>query len=127
MGYGKETCTILKGIRQQIADKNEIEYATSECHFQGECQGTCPKCESELQYLERELHKRKQLGKAVAVAGIATVSIGVAMASMTTFSSCDKPTEGIIKRDTIPNHDTIPLDGIVMPAANWYEDSGENL
>ena len=57
---------------------------TSECHFQGECQGTCPKCEAELKFLEKELHKRRQLGKAVAVAGI---SLGIA----STFSACNTP------------------------------------
>lgn len=25
-----------------------IEYEISECDFQGDCKGTCPKCESEL-------------------------------------------------------------------------------
>jgi TonB family protein len=70
MTRGKKTCKILKEIRQQIADRNDIEYITSECHFQGECKGSCPKCEAELQYLENELSKRRQLGKAVAVAGI---------------------------------------------------------
>ena len=119
MTRGKETCKILKEIRQQIADKNEIEYITSECHFQGECQGTCPKCESELQYLEKELHKRRQLGKAVAIAGIATVSFGVAMASAITFSSCQEgkpvPEGDPVPYDTIPNN----WDGIV--AADWDE------
>jgi len=81
MTRGRRTCKILKEIRQQIADKNDIEYVTSECHFRGECEGTCPKCEEELKYLENELQKRKQLGKAVAIAGI---SLGIAG----TFSDC---------------------------------------
>jgi len=84
MTHGKETCKILKEIRQQIADKNEIEYITSECHFQGECKGTCPKCASELKYLENELQKRRQLGKVVAVAGISLGIVG-------TFSACNTP------------------------------------
>ena len=75
MTRGRKTCKILKEIRQQIADKNDIEYITSECHFQGECKGTCPKCESEVKYLENELYKRKQLGKAATIAGI---SLGIA-------------------------------------------------
>ena len=87
MTRGKQTCKILKEIRQEIADKNEIAYTTSECHFDGECQGTCPKCEAELKYLENELHRRKQLGKIANIAGIATVSLGMAV-SMTTFSAC---------------------------------------
>jgi len=71
---GKEKCKALKEIRRQIAEKNDIEYAVSECTYQGECKGTCPKCEAELRYLERELAIRQNLGKAVAIAGI---SVGV--------------------------------------------------
>ena len=68
---GKSKCKILKDIRKKIAEDNDIAYVTSECKYQGECSGTCPKCEAELRYLEEELNKRKNLGKSVAVAGIA--------------------------------------------------------
>jgi TonB family protein len=84
MTHGRKTCNILKEIRKQIAEKNEIEYSASECHFEGECKGTCPKCESEVKYIENELHKRTQLGKAVAVAGI---SLGMGGS----FSACNAP------------------------------------
>lgn len=69
---GKEKCKALKEIRRQIAEENDIAYAVSECTHQGECRGTCPKCEAELRYLERELAIRQGLGKAVAVVGIST-------------------------------------------------------
>lgn len=68
---GKNKCKILKEIRQKIADENDIPYVTRECSYQGECRGTCPKCEAELRYLEQELEKRKRLGKTVAVAAVA--------------------------------------------------------
>lgn len=68
---GKNKCKILKDIRRQIAQDNDIEYVTSECKYQGDCSGTCPKCEAELRYLEQELEKRQKAGKAIAVAGIA--------------------------------------------------------
>lgn len=68
---GKNTCRILKEIRKEIAKNNEIEYVTSECKYQGDCLGTCPKCEAEVRYLEAELDKRRKAGKTVAVAGIA--------------------------------------------------------
>lgn len=68
---GKNKCRILKEIRTRIARDNDIPYITSECKFQGECTGTCPKCEAELRYLEQELVKRQRAGKAVAVAGVA--------------------------------------------------------
>jgi len=85
MKHGKKVCKILKEIRQQIAEKNDIELFISECHFQGECKGTCPKCEAEVRYLEQELNQRRQLGKAVAVAGI---SLGMAGA----IAGCGAPT-----------------------------------
>ena len=68
---GKNKCKILKQIRKEIADQNEIAYAVTECKFQGDCSGTCPKCEAEVRYLEEELSKRRKAGKAVAVAGVA--------------------------------------------------------
>lgn len=68
---GKERCRILKEIRQRIADENGIEFITSECKHKGDCRGTCPKCEAEVEYLERELMRRQRLGKSIAVAGIA--------------------------------------------------------
>ena len=77
---GKAKCKILKEIRQKIADENDIPYITRECTYQGDCSGTCPRCESELRYLERELEARRKLGKVVAVtalcAGIALNASG---------------------------------------------------
>ena len=54
MAKGKQTCKILKEIRKQIAMENDIEFVTSECTHKGDCAGTCPKCEAEVRYLERE-------------------------------------------------------------------------
>jgi periplasmic protein TonB len=59
MKRGKYTCNILKEIRKQIAEENNIEFITSECHFLDDCFGTCPKCEAELRYLELELEKKQ--------------------------------------------------------------------
>lgn len=71
---GKETCKALKEIRRKIAEENDINLVIEECTYQGDCKGTCPRCEEELQYLERELEKRRKLGKAVAIAGITAVA-----------------------------------------------------
>ncbi|MCR4649743.1 MAG: hypothetical protein K5776_11770 [Lachnospiraceae bacterium] len=78
---GKEKCKALKEIRRKIAENNDIYYAVEECQHKGDCKGTCPKCEAELRYLERELERRAALGKAVAFAGI---SLGV----VSTFAAC---------------------------------------
>ena len=68
---GKSTCKLLKDIRQQIADANGISYQPKECHHKGDCAGTCPACEEEIRYLERELRARKGNGFGMKVAGIA--------------------------------------------------------
>ena len=67
---GKSKCKILKEIRQRIADENDIPYVTHECRYQGNCSGTCPRCDSELRYLEQQLALRASLGKRVAVAAL---------------------------------------------------------
>lgn len=88
---GKEKCRALKEIRKQIAVENDIPYVVSQCTHQGDCKGTCPKCESELKYLERELAIRQGLGKAVAVVGI---SAGVC-SSLTACTPIQNVTEWI--------------------------------
>ena len=71
MAKGKSTCKLLKSIRQQIADANGISYRPKECQHKGDCAGTCPACEEEIRYLERELKARKGNGFGMQVAGIA--------------------------------------------------------
>ena len=70
MTRGKTICSVLKTIRKQVADANDIKYEPRECHHEGECRGTCPACEAEVRYLEHELNIRRQLGRAVAIVGI---------------------------------------------------------
>lgn len=79
MTRGKQTCRILKEIRRQIAEANDIEFVTSECRYKGDCLGTCPKCEAEVRYLEQQLRVRSLAGKAVALAGISAASIAMLM------------------------------------------------
>ena len=76
MKRGKQTCKILKEIRRQIAAENDIKLVIEECTYQGDCLGTCPKCEEEVRYLERELEKRQRMGKAAIVAGLSVGLLG---------------------------------------------------
>ena len=76
MKRGKQTCKILKEIRRQIAAENDIKLVIEECTYQGDCIGTCPKCEEEVRYLERELEKRQRMGKAAIVAGLSVGLLG---------------------------------------------------
>ena len=75
MKRGKQTCRILKEIRRQIAEANDIDFVISECQYKGDCLGTCPKCESEVRYLEQQLVARHSMGKSL---GLSTL---MAMAS----------------------------------------------
>ena len=90
MVKGKSTCKLLKDIRQQIADANGISYQPKECHYEGECAGTCPACEEEIRYLERELKARKGNGFGMKVAGIAA-GICATVMPMTTAAQTVKP------------------------------------
>ncbi len=94
---GKEKCRALKEIRKQIAEKNDIEYVVSECSFQGECKGTCPKCESELRYLERELAIRQNLGKTVAIVGI-SAGVCASLTACSPVETIDELTNGGLRK-----------------------------
>ena len=71
MSRGKDICNELKAVRRRIAEENGIELEIPECHHQGPCPGTCPRCEQEVRILERELAKRIKMGKVATVAGLA--------------------------------------------------------
>ena len=90
MTKGKSTCKLLKDIRQQIADANGISYQPKECHHKGDCAGTCPACEEEIRYLERELKARKGNGFGMKVAGIAA-GICATVMPMTAAAQAVKP------------------------------------
>ena len=77
MKRGKQTCRILKEIRRQIAEANDIDFITSECQYQGDCLGTCPKCEAEVRYLEKQLLSRQRAGLSIKTVG---VSLGLSAA-----------------------------------------------
>ena len=111
---GKDKCKILKEIRAEIAKKNDIEWVVKECTHQGECKGTCPRCESEVQKLERELELRRKIGKAVAIVGIST-------ACLAGLTACHSGRGGddlagmidVIEQPVDPNGEPYQLDGDV--------------
>lgn len=71
MNGGKTICAILRDIRKSLAVANGIKYIPAECTHTGECMGTCPACEVEARYIERQLSARRAAGKAVVIAGMA--------------------------------------------------------
>lgn len=58
MSAGKEKCDILRRIRQDVAEMYGLDYSPTECNHQGDCSGTCPKCDAELKDLQRQLALR---------------------------------------------------------------------
>ena len=113
MARGKQTCKILKEIRRQIAEANDIEFVTSECRYKGDCLGTCPKCEAEVRYLEQHLRKRQLAGKLVNLAGISAGAIAmlapIAVQSQTPDTSL---TKGYAATQAMA--DTIIVKGVVL-------------
>ncbi len=87
MKRGKKICETLKGIRRDIASANEIDYQPTECTHEGDCAGSCPACESETRWLERQLCARHALGKLVTIAGLS-----VALGALASCGSC-KPSD----------------------------------
>lgn len=117
MARGKQTCKILKEIRQQIAEANDIEFVTSECRYKGNCLGSCPKCEAEVRYLEQQLHARSLAGKAVALAGISAGMILMSGCSGTSSNQSNEtlqgdivaPIEQIETTDSIEEEGEVPM------------------
>lgn len=115
MKKGKRTCEILKDVRRKIAQENDIALKERECTHEGDCRGTCPYCESEVRYLERELSKRRALGKAVTVAGIAV--------STMMMGACHSPKTPATPAGSEP--EPTPVNTLSQPAEPSPESSPE--
>ncbi len=127
MYRGKKRCRILKQIRQKIANENDIPYVTSECKHKGDCAGTCPKCESELRYLEDELRKRRALGAKVSVAGVAlAVSLSTTACSELDIFNKGNNVEGAVPAvdETLDGDVAYPEDDIEV--GEFPEDTEQN-
>ena len=125
---GKQKCRMLREIRRRIADENDIPYVTEECKYKGDCKGTCPKCESELKYLEAELERRRSLGLRVTVSALAVGMVAASAAGCTPAVS-GNPTdlEGAVAYVTESEPDTETLLGEIPPVSDPSEDMPESL
>ena len=102
MKRGKQTCRILKEIRRQIAEANDIEYITSECQYKGDCTGTCPKCESEVRYLEHQLERRRMAGKAITLLGLSAGIIAMNACANSPGQSAKNTSEIKLECQSVP-------------------------
>ena len=96
--HGKYICNALKAIRLDIARANGIEYAPKACHHEGECAGTCPACESEMRYLEREIARKRSMGKAALVAGVS-----LALSGLSATATSASPSEAMMSGYSCPS------------------------
>lgn len=130
MENGKNICKQLKKIRKEIAESNDIPLEQPECTYKGECQGTCPRCDSEVRYLEQELSRKGKLGAAIVAASLTLAACepsgkmieGDVMApidSMDTIqqsdtnSTADKTDKPVLTDIDLP--DVIITEGICIP------------
>ncbi len=128
MNRGKHTCEYLKDVRRRVARENDIPLEQPACTFEGECSGTCPRCEAEVRYIESELRKRRSLGKAVPIAGIALSSVvAVSCHPNTPQGEPELNPDDTVNAaaDTTAVNDTLrnnPVDTMATaPKPSWYD------
>ena len=123
MKHGKHICETLKAIRSEIASANEIDYTPIKCDHKGDCDGTCPACEQETRWLERQLRVRQALGKAVTIAGVSmALSLGASAATPSSNGVEQKRKPATPTRPTKPNRDRTA--GVVRrPHVNQEEEA----
>lgn len=91
MVKGKTICELLKKVRRQVAEANDIDYSPVECTHKGDCAGTCPACEAERGYIESQLSRRQESGSPIKIIGL----------SMALFSNTLFAAEQELTKDTI--------------------------
>ena len=114
MNHGKEICRELKELRQRIAEENSIPLKMEECTFKGECDGTCPRCDAEVNYLETALADRLRLGKA---AMVASLSLGLAATAMdANCQTLSLSAEPPVIKEIVQQADSVIIKGHVVNA-----------
>ena len=96
MDKSKITCETLKAIRKQVADANGIVYTPAKCDFEGVCTGTCPACEQEREYIEKQISLKRKAGEIVKIAGlVAGLTTLAPLATVAQEMNSPEPTETI--------------------------------
>lgn len=114
---GKDKCELLKSIRKRLAEMNDIEYAPTPCDHEGECRGTCPRCDKEAEWLMEELRKKEEAGLPIQIDVDSFVKWeDLAHDDAEDIVCCDMPDEEPIEEtmEILPPED-YPLLGCVLP------------
>ena len=115
MNPGKEICKELKELRKQIAEENGIPLEIEECKFKGKCDGTCPRCDAEVRYLECALADRIRMGKVAVVAGLALGLSATATLSAESGTVAFSGVQPVVKELVLPS-DSVRVTGRVINA-----------
>lgn len=119
---GRIICEELKRVRLELAKANGIDYNPTVCNHQGECSGTCPKCEAELAELTRQIKEKKE-AKIIGVAPLKVAAVVAATATALSLSACYEE-EGDVEipaTDTTVNKQQV-VDPSVLPSDSIYGD-----
>ena len=79
---GKQKCELLRKIREEIAEENNIVYLSKDCGHKVCRSGTCPICEAEAKYLENELNEKAERGERLNLQGISFETLFDALEEM---------------------------------------------
>ncbi len=104
---GKQKCNTLKQIRRDIAKANGITLDIPECTHKGDCPGTCPRCESEVRYLEREINERRRRGVKVALAGVSAGVIALNATACNPIETIDELINGRCDGDLVVSEELL--------------------
>lgn len=101
----KEKCRKLKSIRKEMADQLGVDLKQTECTYEGECSGTCPKCKNEENILNKVLLS------------------GAAIVTGTMLAAC-APDE-VIGGDVLPDPDDYTIENPSPDSGEDYALSGD--
>ena len=117
MKRGKRICNELRAVRRSIAEENGIALVQPECTHQGDCLGTCPRCEAEVRQLEQALTRRLAMGRAATVAGL-SLSLAACGGSPQPSLTVDTP---LAPNDSAPETTLTQMDSISVYEVVDYE------
>lgn len=104
---GKEKCELLKDIRRKIAEQYGLTYHPTECTHEGDCRGTCPRCDAELEDVQRQVEEK----------GINDIEVQrIFSARVDDFSDLEEQGDDHrLEGDAMPPVDPIMLQGMPVP------------
>lgn len=116
MELGKKICETLKEVRLQVARANDIDYTPTQCNHEGDCPGTCPRCEQEVRMIEDQLALRRAMGKAIKLVGVGAGIVALASCQLILHGGQEngymvppeEETDSIVSNDSTTSYPTIP-------------------